>query len=108
MAKLTMLATVVLLTFSSLGMSPDSAAFDWRLPPGLRPPPVPANNPMNEAKVQLGRRLFYDQRMSINWKRLMLNLGFAALRIRRAKNGCDGSHRRKHSRRAMSHANVAG
>jgi cytochrome c peroxidase len=39
-------------------------AFDWHLPPGVAPPPVPADNPMSEAKVALGRRLFYDADLS--------------------------------------------
>ncbi|UTH75225.1 methanobactin export MATE transporter MbnM [Chromobacterium sp. IIBBL 290-4] len=38
----------------------------WRLPPGVRPPPVPADNPMTQAKFELGRRLFYDKRLSGN------------------------------------------
>jgi hypothetical protein len=47
---------------ASLVLSADNSAYNWRLPPGFRPPPGPADNPMNEAKVELGRRLFYDQR----------------------------------------------
>lgn len=38
--------------------------FDWQIPDWLPPPPVPADNPMTEAKVQLGRHLFYDRRLS--------------------------------------------
>jgi len=38
----------------------------WRLPPGIPEPVVPADNPMSEAKVELGRRLFYDTRLSFN------------------------------------------
>ena len=38
----------------------------WDLPGGRKPPPVPAANPMNAAKVELGRRLFYDADLSIN------------------------------------------
>jgi cytochrome c peroxidase len=41
-------------------------AFDWKLPPGLPSPRVPDDNPMSEAKVQLGRRLFHDRRLSGN------------------------------------------
>jgi len=41
-------------------------AFDWRLPPGVAPPPVPDDNPMSAAKVGLGRRLFYDADLSID------------------------------------------
>lgn len=40
------------------------AAYAWRLPPWLEPPAVPADNPMTGAKVALGRRLFYDVRLS--------------------------------------------
>ncbi|MDO6461497.1 di-heme enzyme [Granulosicoccaceae sp. 1_MG-2023] len=41
-------------------------SYDWQLPEGFYAPPVPDDNPMSEAKVALGRRLFYDRRMSIN------------------------------------------
>lgn len=41
-------------------------AFVWPLPAHVAPPPVPADNPMSEAKVALGRRLFYDRRLSGN------------------------------------------
>jgi cytochrome c peroxidase len=41
-------------------------AFDWHLPPGFHAPPVPVDNPMLPAKVELGRHLFYDLRMSVN------------------------------------------
>lgn len=37
----------------------------WRLAPAT-PPPVPADNPMSEAKVELGRRLFYDADLSLD------------------------------------------
>jgi cytochrome c peroxidase len=40
--------------------------FDWRLPGDVAPPPVPADNPMSQAKVELGRRLFYDADLSID------------------------------------------
>lgn len=38
--------------------------FVWRLPAWMAPPPVPADNPMTAEKVELGRRLFYDARLS--------------------------------------------
>jgi cytochrome c peroxidase len=41
-----------------------AADFAWRLPPGFPPPAVPADNPMSEAKVALGRALFADPRLS--------------------------------------------
>lgn len=42
------------------------AAYRWVLPPGVAPPPVPADNPMSQAKVELGHRLFYDADLSID------------------------------------------
>ena len=40
--------------------------FRWNLPEGFPLPVVPADNPMSTAKVELGRRLFYDKRLSAN------------------------------------------
>jgi cytochrome c peroxidase len=41
-------------------------AYVWRLPPGFPKPKVPDDNPMTYEKVRLGRRLFYDRRLSQN------------------------------------------
>lgn len=38
----------------------------WELPPGFPEPVVPADNPMSVSKVELGRHLFYDTRLSGN------------------------------------------
>jgi cytochrome c peroxidase len=38
--------------------------FHWNLPAWVPRPVVPADNPMSAAKVELGRHLFYDQRLS--------------------------------------------
>ncbi len=51
---------------SSLRLSGNPADFTWQLPPGWAAPAVPADNPMSPAKVELGRRLFYDTRLSGN------------------------------------------
>lgn len=40
------------------------SAWPWELPAHLPPPRVPADNPMNAAKVELGRHLFHDVRLS--------------------------------------------
>jgi len=40
--------------------------FRWNLPAGFPEPAVPADNPMTPAKVELGRHLFYDPRLSGN------------------------------------------
>jgi cytochrome c peroxidase len=43
-----------------------SSTYEWRLPPGFPRPAVPADNPMSVAKVALGRRLFFEARLSIS------------------------------------------
>lgn len=40
--------------------------WQWRLPVNFPTPFVPKNNPMTTAKVELGRHLFYDKRLSVN------------------------------------------
>ncbi|MEF3365284.1 MbnH family di-heme enzyme [Methylocystis sp. 9N] len=46
----------------------DPAAWSWSLPSFLPPPRAPADNPMSEARFQLGRKLFYETRLSGNGK----------------------------------------
>jgi cytochrome c peroxidase len=43
-----------------------SASWSWELPFYFPTPKVPSDNPMSEAKFQLGRSLFYDARLSGN------------------------------------------
>src|SRR3712207_5452639 len=45
-----------------------SESWNWSnlLPEGIPPPTVPVDNPMNASKVELGRHLFYDARLSEN------------------------------------------
>lgn len=38
--------------------------YQWKLPPGFPAPRVPPDNPMSVEKVELGRHLFYDTRLS--------------------------------------------
>ena len=63
------LATAAAVVCGALVMAQAAGAsegFAWDLPPGVAPPPVPADNPMSAAKVELGRRLFYDADLSVD------------------------------------------
>lgn len=42
------------------------STYRWPLPDWAPRPVIPADNPMSEAKVALGRALFYDKRLSAN------------------------------------------
>jgi cytochrome c peroxidase len=43
----------------------DATGYRWHLPAGFPEPAVPADNPMNDAKVALGAMLFADVRLSV-------------------------------------------
>ena len=58
----TVLLSLLLLTACGEEKKP----YAWQLPPGFPEPFVPADNPMSEEKVALGRFLFYDERLSGN------------------------------------------
>ncbi len=49
---------------SMLAATDQTTAFAWNKPDWAPTPVVPADNPMNAAKVELGRYLFYDKRLS--------------------------------------------
>jgi cytochrome c peroxidase len=52
---------VVLLSACESTAAPD---FDWDLPAEIEPPSTPTDNPQTAEKVELGRHLFYDLRLS--------------------------------------------
>ncbi|MEE2641475.1 MAG: cytochrome-c peroxidase [Planctomycetota bacterium] len=41
-------------------------AITLQVPLGLKSVPIPSNNPLTEAKVKLGKQLFFDKRLSID------------------------------------------
>jgi len=45
---------------------PEPEPWVWELPPNFPEPYVPEDNPMSAAKVELGRYLFYDTRLSVD------------------------------------------
>ncbi len=51
---------------SRRGKAADLMAYVVKPPLGLPKVPVPADNPVKEKKVQLGRKLFFDRRLSLN------------------------------------------
>ncbi|MGC3526386.1 MbnH family di-heme enzyme [Pseudomonas aeruginosa] len=44
----------------------DATIWSWNLPPHIPEPRIPVDNPMSHAKIELGRHLFYDKRLSGN------------------------------------------
>ncbi len=81
--------------------------YEWNLPAGFPFPNVPKDNPMTKEKVELGRYLFYDTRLSLNQTQS------CATCHRQEKAFTDGRARglgstgQLHPRGPMSLANVA-
>ncbi|MCY1076400.1 methanobactin export MATE transporter MbnM [Archangium lansingense] len=59
-------STAVLSLLLLTACGEEKKPYAWQLPPGFPEPFVPADNPMSEEKVVLGRHLFYDERLSGN------------------------------------------
>ena len=87
--------------------SGDPAAFRWSLPDGFPLPLVPADNPMSDARVELGRRLFYDTRLSGNNVFSCSSCHRQANAFADARNLPFGSTGQPHPRNSMSLPNVA-
>ncbi|XXX73588.1 MbnH family di-heme enzyme [Sorangium sp. So ce134] len=85
----------------------DAGAFAWGLPPGFPVPKVPEDNPMSSAKVELGRRLFYDRRLSGNGTYSCGSCHVQELAFTDGLATAEGSTGQFHSRGSMSLANVA-
>ena len=58
------LGSMVLLSVACTTDPVEPIPSESRVPPHLAPVPVPADNPLTPAKIELGRRLFYDKRLS--------------------------------------------
>jgi cytochrome c peroxidase len=81
--------------------------YSWNLPKGFPRPYVPADNPMTTAKVELGKYLFYDARMSVNGKASCATCHKQDLAFTDGRAVGVGATGESHSRGAMSLVNVA-
>ena len=93
---------------TAIGTSvPAQQQFAWDLPPGFAPPMVPADNPMSAEKVELGRYLFYDTRLSANGTQSCGTCHIQSLAFTDGKARSVGSTGEQHPRGSMSLVNVA-
>src|SRR5271166_220151 len=81
--------------------------YQWDLPPGFPVPRVPADNPMTVAKVELGRHLFYDTRLSVNGKGSCATCHKQELAFTDGRAVAVGVTGERHLRGAMSLVNIA-
>jgi cytochrome c peroxidase len=81
--------------------------YDWNLPEWTPQPVVPQDNPMTAEKVELGRHLFYEPRLSITGNYSCASCHKQALAFTDGKKVAIGSTNENHARNSMSLANVA-
>jgi cytochrome c peroxidase len=82
-------------------------AYDWQLPEGFPMPRVPLDNPMTAEKVELGRYLFYDVRLSGNASISCASCHLQEYAFADARAKPVGATGEVHPRNAMSLTNVA-
>lgn len=85
----------------------DKGGYNWNLPKGFPTPIVPLENPMTNEKVELGRFLFYDARLSINEKTSCATCHLQEKAFTDGRVTAIGTLGAIHPRNAMSLANVA-
>lgn len=103
------LALVALLLVGILAwvLWPADDNFKWRLPANIPQPSVPADNPMSSIKVELGRWLFHDVRLSVNGTTSCATCHIQSLAFTDGKSRSVGATGDQHPRSAMSLVNVA-
>lgn len=105
---LLLVAAAPMLGSSVRPRSPGAAPpYDWRLPLGFPTPCVPDDNPMSEAKVALGRRLFYEPRLSANGTQSCASCHAPERAFTDGRGQALGSTGMRHARGSPSLANVA-
>lgn len=87
--------------------APAQDAYRWELPQGFPAPLIPTDNPMSEVKVELGRYLFYDMRLSVNAKTSCATCHRQELSFTDGRPTAVGTTGQIHSRNVMSLVNVA-
>ena len=83
------------------------ATYDWQLPGSLPLPVVPPDNPMSDVKIELGRWLFHDTRLSGNGTTSCASCHVQGLAFTDGRSRSVGATGELHPRSSMSLVNVA-
>lgn len=84
-----------------------TSAYQWELPEWTPKPIVPADNPMSSAKVELGRHLFYEKRLSITGEHSCGSCHLQAFAFTDGTTVGVGATGELHPRNSMSLTNIA-
>jgi cytochrome c peroxidase len=108
MKKLVLASVLLLLLAAAIVLVLQrSTGYDWELPENLPPPAVPADNPMSAAKIELGRWLFHDNRLSVNETMSCASCHIQSLAFTDGKARSVGATGELHPRSSMSLVNTA-
>ncbi len=105
--KLAAVAAIVILAGGTRWALRHKPANPVQVPLGFPKPRIPADNPMSEAKAELGRYLFYDKRLSGNQSQSCGTCHQQALAFTDGSAHATGSTGDAHPRSSMSLVNVA-
>jgi cytochrome c peroxidase len=105
--RITIIVGVLVLAFSIEQSASSVGAYPWHLPRGLPVPRVPADNPISQLKVDLGRRLFYDTRLSGNGNYACATCHQQSFAFTDGLAHAVGSTGAEHARSTMTLSNVA-
>jgi cytochrome c peroxidase len=86
--------------------APDNARFEWQLPRGFPLPLTQPDNLQTPAKFALGRRLFYDRRLSANGTQSCGDCHQQSRAFSDGKPTAIGSTGQQHTRNAMTLTNA--
>ena len=89
------------------GCNVRGTAYRWNLPEGFPEPRVPEGNPLTIEKIKLGRRLFYDKRLSANRTQSCSSCHRQARAFSEPASTATGSTGEAHRRNSMALVNVA-
>lgn len=81
--------------------------YEWQLPPGFPKPRIPKDNALTVEKVELGRRLFYDKRLSANGTQACAGCHEQSHAFSETAAAATGSTGQKHHRNSMALVNAA-
>ena len=84
-----------------------STSYTWNLPKGFYKPPELKNNILNQEKVELGRFLFYDKKLSGNQTQSCSSCHIQSLAFTDGKKVGIGSTGESHKRNSQSLVNTA-
>lgn len=82
-------------------------SYTWKVPKGFPLPVVPTDNPMSNEKVDLGRHLFYEPRLSLDQSMSCASCHDHKKAFSEAKEVAIGVTKEKHPRNSMALINLA-